>query len=70
MTTESTWTHQWLDHFAMDYYGDSDEYQSEAEALAAAREKLAQIEEEKGKNELSSWIYVVGPDGNGYRVNP
>lgn len=72
--TKGTWRHEWLDHFAMDYYGDSDTYETEEQAVVAAKEKLAKKKKEKASmgmdNEMNDWLYVIGPNGQGFRIDP
>jgi hypothetical protein len=76
MMEAKLWRHEWLDHFSMHYYRDMEDagYETEEQAVAAAKIKLAKQKEEKASlgidNELNDWLYVVGPDGAGYRIDP
>ena len=76
MMEAKLWRHEWLDHFSMNYYRDMEDarYETEEQAVAAAKIKLAKQKKEKASlgidNELNDWLYVVGPEGAGYRVDP
>ncbi len=76
MMEAKLWRHEWLDHFSMNYYRDMEDvrYETEEQAVAAAKIKLAKQKKEKASlgidNELNDWLYVVGPDGAGYRIDP
>jgi hypothetical protein len=70
------WRLQGYDTFAREYYALAGEYANEAEAIAAAHRRLAEVEREQpsatsgGQNGIQDRVYVVRPDGSMFRVLP
>ena len=54
------WTIEGYDWYACEFYKLKGEYETEAEAIAAAK---------KRNKENGDWIYVVAPDGSHYRFS-
>jgi hypothetical protein len=70
------WKLQGWDTFARHSYSISGSYESEAEAVAAAKKKLKELERHQptlrsgGQGGIQDQVYVIGPDGQNYRVLP
>ncbi len=74
MNTAGRWRLLGVDAFAGEDYTIEGEYDTEAKAVAAAEQRLAELEktqpsaESGGQNGLQDRVYVVRPDGSCFRI--
>jgi hypothetical protein len=68
------WKLQGYDTFAGEYYPLDGEFDTEANALAAAQSHLAELEREQpsassgGQDGIQDQVYIIHPDGRYFRV--